>query len=198
MRRAVSVCVLMISLLLSGCGAGNGNSPMDLALAIRQDYLAAEGCDAVLEVTADYGQRVHTFTVEVCVRGKETSLTVIGPQEVSGIRARLEEGRAGLGFEDVILDTGTLDDSGLTVLGALPALLEAARSGYMDSCVREERDGVDTLHLICRDPAVERGTGREQQLWFDADSHALVRGELSVDGKSVIFCRITEFSFYGG
>lgn len=199
MRTAMLGCVLTISLLLTGCGrTEKGNSPMDLALAIRQDYLAADGCDAVLEVTADHGQRVHTFGVEVTVCGKETNLTVIEPEEVAGIRARLDGDQAGLGFDDVILDTGLLDDSGLTVLGALPTLLEAARSGWIDSCVREELDGADTLHVICRDPAVERGTGREQHLWFDTDSHALLRGEVLVDGRRVIFCCVTQFTLYGG
>lgn len=194
MRRACGICVLTISLLLSGCGgAGKEPGPVQLALDIRQDYLASDGCDAVMEVTADYGRRVHSFTVAVSVRGKETSLTVTGPEEVAGISARLNGRESALTFDDVILDTGTLDDQGLTVLGALPALLEAARSGFIDSCVTERLGQTDTLRVLCRDPELERGQGREITLWFDTNSRALCRGEIARDGVRIIECTLERF-----
>ena len=199
MRKTLLVCVLMISLLpLWGCGGEKEHTPMERALALRQSYLAAGGCDTVMEVRADYGQRVHTCVVQVQVRDKRTDLTVLGPEEVAGIRARLEGDKAGLGFEDVMLDTGTLDDGGLTVLGALPALLEAARSGWIHSCGWESWDGRQVLRLVCRDPDTDRGTGREQELWLDPESGELLRGQLSVDGRTVIYCEVSEVAFYGG
>lgn len=193
MRRACGICVLTISLLLSGCGRAKDAGPVEQALDIRQAYLAAEGCDAVMEVTADYGRRVHRFTAEVMVRGKETRLTVTKPEEVAGISARLNGRESALTFDGVILDTGTLDDEGLTVLGALPALLEAAKSGFIDSCGVEQLGQTDALRVLCRDPELERGQGREITLWFDRQSRALCRGEMAVDGVRVIDCTLERF-----
>ena len=38
------------------------------------------------------------------------------------------------------------------------------------------------------------GTGTETVLWFDAATHALTRGEISVDGFRVILCEFSDFT----
>ncbi len=194
MRRAFWMCVLMMTLLLSGCGGDKEPGPMQQALDMRRSYLEAGGCDGVMEITADYGRRVHTFTVAVSVRGEVTTLTVTGPEEVAGISARLEGRQSALTFDDVILDTGTLDDQGLTVLGALPALLDAAQHGFIDSCAHERLGERDTLHVLYRDPELERGQGREVSLWFDLQSRQLCQGEIFWDGRRVISCTFERFA----
>ena len=194
MRGSAVMCVLMMTLLLSACGGAGGESgPQEQALTIRGEYLEAAVCTARLNVTADYGQRVYTYSVDVTVAGEDTVLTVAAPEEVAGVTARLSGADSRLEYDGTVLETGPLDGEGLTPLGAVPALLESARSGFMDSCTTQLLGERDTLRVACRDPEVPAGQGRETTLWFDSQTHALVRGEIAVDGYRVILCEFEQF-----
>lgn len=195
MRTSTVICVLMMTLLLAGCGSGKGEGgPQQQALATRTAYLKADGYTAKLDVTADYGQRVYTYCVDVTVAGAESVLTVTAPEELAGVTARLTDGQSQLEYDGAVLETGPLSDDGLTPLGAVPALLECARTGFIDSCGMERLGEGDTLRVLCRDPEVAAGQGREISLWFDPVSHALVQGEITVDGYRVILCEFKQFS----
>lgn len=195
MRRSSVVCVLMITLLLSACGgAGEDNGPLEQALAIRGEYLAAAGCTARLDVTADYGQRVYTYTVDVTASDGCTALQVVAPEEVAGFTAYLDGAQGSLEYNGAVLETGELSSDGLTPLSAVPAMLETARSGFIADCTREMLGERETVRVQCHDPAAQPGNGRESTLWFDADSHVLLRGEISVDGRRAITCEFSEFA----
>ena len=191
MRKCL-ICVLMTTLLLAGCGKAGVSEAEELALTVRGEYLAMESCAARAAVTADYGQRVYQYEMAVSVNGEETTLTLSAPETVAGLTARLTGEENLLEFDGVSVETGPLDDDGLTPVSALPALLEAARSGYMTACALEE-DGA-LLRIDCGDPEGTPGAGTETALWFDASTHALTRGEISVDGFRAILCEFSEFT----
>lgn len=191
MRKCL-VCVLMTTLLLAGCGQGGGNEAEELALTIRGEHLAMNGCAARAAVTADYGQRVYRYEMAVSVTGQETFLTLSAPETVAGLTARMTGEENLLEFDGVSVETGPLDDSGLTPVSAVPALLEAAKTGYITACALEE-DGT-VLRVDCGDPAGSPGTGAETALWFDVSTHALTRGEISSDGFRVILCEFSDFT----
>lgn len=191
MRKCL-ICVLMTTLLLAGCGRRGGNEGEELALTIRGEYLAMDGCAARAAVTADYGQRVYRYEMAVAVSGGETLLTLSAPETVAGLTARMAGEENFLEFDGLSVETGPLDGDGLTPVSAVPALLEAARSGYITACALEE-DGT-VLRVDCGDPAGSPGTGTETALWFDAATHALTRGEISTDGFRVILCEFSEFT----
>jgi len=193
-RKSTVICVLMMTLVLSACGGGKGDAAQELALTARTAYLAAGGYTGTMTVTADYGQRVYRYRVELAVEGEQTTLTVMEPEEVAGVVASTGPGESRLEYDGTVLETGPLSQDGLSPLGAVPALLEAARSGFMDSCVLEELDRGQALRVFCRDPSGVAGQGREFFLWFDADSCALLRGEILMDGYRVILCEFEQFS----
>ena len=190
--RKLLICVPMIILLLSGCGGAGVSKEEELALTIRGEYLAMSRCSAKLDVTADYGQRVYQYELEAAWDGAETVLTITAPETVAGITARLADGESFLTYDGLILETGPMDGEGLTPLSAIPALVEAARSGYITACSLDGETG--ELRLDCGDPEGRPGEGREVALWFDGDSHALTRGEISLDGFRVILCEFTQFT----
>lgn len=188
MRKA-AVCVLTMLLLLTGCKAGSGgDKAQELALAIRGEYLALENWTANCTITADYGQRIYEYGVTAAQVGENLTLTITRPETAAGISARIAGEQGQLEYEGTILETGPLDGDGLTPVSALPALLKAAREGYMDSCTLDE-----TLMVLCRDPERRPGEGTETSLWFDPDTHALLRGEIALDGFTVIQCEIEDF-----
>ena len=143
-----------------------------------------------MEITADYGQRVYQYQLTATSDGEETVLTLEEPETVAGITARLNGEESLLEYDGLSVETGPLDEEGLTPVSALPVLMETAQSGYMTACSLE--DGM--LRMDCGDPGGTPGEGREVTLWFDADSHALRRGEICVDGVRVISCQLLEFT----
>ena len=191
--RKLLFCVPMMILLLSACtGGAEGNEAEELALQIRGEYLAMSSYAGQAAITADYGQRVYQYELAVAVDGEETTLTLSAPDTVAGITARVTGQDGQLEYDGLSVETGPLDPEGLSPVSAVPALLEGARSGYIVSCALEE-DGT-LLRMDCGDPEGTPGTGSEVSLWFDTSTHALSRGEISVDGFRAILCEFTDFA----
>ena len=191
MRKCL-ICVLMTTLLLAGCGPAGVSEAEELALTIRGEYLAMDRCAVQVSVTADYGQRVYEYEMAVSVNGAETVLTLSAPETVAGITARLAGEESQLEFDGLSVETGPLDENGLAPVSAVPALLEAARSGYITACGLEGEGTI--LRVDCGDPTGSPGAGTEYALWFDASAHTLIKGEISVDGFRVILCEFSQFT----
>lgn len=182
----------MMLLLLTGCGGGQeGKTGAEaLAVAIRGEYMAMTAYSLQAKVNADYGQRVYDFTLSVTSDGEETTVVIREPEMLAGVTARMDGDEGTLEYEDLSLETGFLDGESLSPVSALPTLVEAARTQYIDRCTLA--DGVLEVH--CADPEQDSGTGQEVTLYFDAQTHALTGGEISQDGRRVIACKITEFT----
>lgn len=91
------VCLLLAA-LLGGCS--KTESENDLALQLRSDFLAMDGCSGTMDVTADYGQRVYEYTVSFSSTQKDgMTLVITAPEEVAGITATVENGQTFLKFD---------------------------------------------------------------------------------------------------
>lgn len=194
--RKLLLCVLMMIPLLSACGGqAGGNEAEELALTIRTEYLAAASFSGAAEITADYGTRVYEYQLTFTAGEEETVLTLTAPDTVAGLTARLPaEEDSVLEYDGAVLETGPLDESGLTPVSAVPAILNTVRKGYLDTCVLEDTDGGQVLRLTSRDPEKEPGEGQETVLWFDSAAHSLLRAELSQDGFCVLRCEFSAFT----
>lgn len=182
--------------LLAGCAAeGGAERPENLAARIRGEYLNIAAFTAQAEICADYGQRVYEFGLDVSWRkGGETVLTVTSPELIAGITARVDAEGAYLEYDGASLSTGALTGDGLTPLEAVPFLMEQLVSGYMARCAFETEGERQVLKILCQDPGGAEGTGRGCALYFDPDSHDLLRAELSWDGAVVLTAKLSNFT----
>ena len=196
MRRRIWMCVLMIilGLNLAACGpVGEGNRAEQLALDIRAEYLTMESCTASLMVRADYGQRVYEYAIDLSyAKQGETVLSVTAPENIAGVTARIQAGETVLEYDGVRVETGPLNESGMSPVDAVPVLMDYVREGFIAECGLEGEGESERLRMICRDPEGSAGVGQECSLWFDTATHALVRGELSQDGYTVIQCTFAD------
>lgn len=199
--RKLSPYVLMMTLVLAltACGGkGAGNEAEELLNRTRTRYLEMTGCSGHADITADYGQRVYTYGVDFSwQKDGEVLLTLTAPENVAGTAAHIAGGETALEYDGVMMATGPLDSAGLTPIDAIPALLAYTREGYMAEYALEDWDGAQRLVVICRDPGEEPGQGVEAQLWFDPAMGALLRGEVSEGGYTVIQCDFTSFTIQG-
>ncbi len=193
MRKALS-CVLMMTLLLSGCQAGTaGEAPEEAALALREEYLALAGWSAVVEVSVCYSEAVYDFTLDVQWRREgETVLTITAPELVAGITARVAEGETVLEYDGAGLSLGLLDDSGLTPVSAVTAFMDQIEKGYMAKCAWAGENG-EYLQISFQDPEREADTGTQFLLTFDRVSRGLLSAEVSVAGETVLTAQISNF-----
>ena len=191
----LGVLMMSLCLVLTACGGAGGMSEAErLALDIRGELLEMDGCAASLEVTADYGQRVYTYGMELnWRRGGETLLTLTSPENIAGVTARISAGETALEYDGTRVETGPLDGSGMSPVDAVPVLLDYAEGGYIAACGMETVDEREVLRVDCREPEAAAGEGRACSLWFDPSTHALLRGELSQDGFTVIQCEFSNF-----
>lgn len=197
MRRPI--CALMMTLvLLTGCsraGQGTGCSAEELALNIRTEYLAMTACRVSADITADYGQRVYEYSMDISwQKGGETRLTVTAPENIAGITARIQDGKSYLEYDGASLETGVLSGTGLSPIEVVPAALNYILSGYMAECDFETVGERELLWFCCRDPEAEPGVGTEAVFRFDPESHALVQAEILSDGYCVVRCVFREFT----
>lgn len=187
--------MILLLLVLGGCGGNGQQSEEALALEVRTDYLAMSACSGTAEIRADYGQRVYDYTIDFTWQKEgDMVLTITRPEEVAGVTAVLRQGETLLQYEDVRLETGPVSPEGLSPVDSLPALLEYIRTGSITQCGSESLDTVEALRIQCGDPEGASGRGTEAVLWFDKETHALLQGELRSDGFAVIQCKFSTFT----
>lgn len=191
--KAFFYALLLLPVILL-CGCTGEQEDNDLALQLRADFLDRTGCAGTMEVTADYGQRVYQYTVTFSGNEKDgLSLVITAPEEAAGITATIAQGQTFLTFDGVQLETGPLNETGLSPLDALPAFLTAMESGYIAETGTELLGEKEALRLCCREPERAPGQGLETLLWFDKTNQTLLQGELRQDGATVVRCTFSEF-----
>ena len=185
MRRLLP-CVLMMTLLLSGCKGGGENTPEAAALALRDTYQKLAGWSAAVDVTAEVGDKVFDFTLDASWQKEgETVLVITAPELLAGITARIVDGETVLEYDGAGLSLGLLDGRGLTAVSAVPWVMEQIDKGYMARCAwaGENRE---LLEITFRDPEAGTDKGTEYRVTFERESLALNGAEVSVDGASVL------------
>ena len=167
----------------------------ELALRIRTEYLAMTACAASVDITADYGQRVYEYSVDLSWhKDGETKLTVTAPENIAGITARIQKGKSYLEYDGDSLETGVISGVGLSPVEVLPAVLNYIGSGYIGACDFEMEGDTKLLWFTCCDPESEPAVGIEAAFWFDVETSALKRAEILSDGYCVIRCEFRNFT----
>lgn len=146
---------ILMAVLLAGCSRSDG--AMDRAVSMRQELLDADGCTFTVSVTADYGDKIHTFEMD-CAADREGDLTftVTAPGSIAGITGTVTDEKGSLTFDGKALAFELLADGQVTPVSAPWILIHTLRGGYLTACA-EESDGFrlsiddsyedDALHL---------------------------------------------------
>ena len=180
MKRLYLPLLLAFSLLLSGCGENTARK--------RFEEFTAELCEKELvsfsaELRCEYENKKLDFTLAYEENGEGCTVTVVAPELIRGIRAHARAGETAVEFDGVMLDTGPLDDYGLSPMSALPRLLEAMKTGYIDSVWEENGE---YAALIVPDDHMN------VQLHLDKYTMRPVYAELISDGKVSVFISIKD------
>lgn len=178
------VAVVLVLLLLTGCGGENGE--LDRAMALRAKMLTSSvSFDA--EITADYGSEIHTFSV-YCEGDSQGNLgfKVTAPETIADITGRIDGGEGKLTFRDTVLAFPLLAEDQLSPVSAPWVFYTALRGGYLTSAGMED----DLLRLTIDDSYEEDALTAD--IWLDANDSP-VRAEILYDGRRILTLVIKNF-----
>ena len=180
MKKLLLLGALCLALLLGGCGgsrAAERREGLAAALNARQDlqFTAA--------LRAEYPDKTVRFRLRYTQDANGCAVTVLEPEEIAGISLAFRADGSQLRFEDLRLDTGPLDRYGLSPVSALPALVDALRSGHLE---RHWNEGeLEVWELAVSDSL-------RVQVWLDA-SLVPQRAELISEDRVAVFCEIADW-----
>lgn len=184
LNRCVPKILLALTLLLSGCSAAHRDAESQLK-ALRSRWQESAGISARAALTADYGERVYEYTVAVEGNAQAGTMTVEEPENIAGAVLQWSDGTTSLTCEDTTLETGALDESGLSPADAVPVLFASCQTGRALECAWED----DLLYVLLEHPSRHELTAA---YWLEPETGALHRWELAENGRTVLTMSFTE------
>lgn len=177
--------LVLVLLLLSGCAAPEA---MDGAMALRI-RLQSTGCRFRATVSADYGDKIHTFVLDCeADTGGDVSFSVAVPDTISGIRGKLTGESGFLTFDQEVLAFSMLADGLLSPVSAPWILIHTLRSGYLRSCA--ETDG--GWHMTVNDSYAENAM--QVDIWLDEETIP-TGAEILWQGRRILTLKVENFEF---
>ena len=179
--------VMVVLLMLSGCGSGNKG--LEGAMAFRDRLLDASGCEFSANITADYGTEVDIFRMAVRADADgNVAVEVTEPGPISGITGTVTRSGGALTFDDTILGFPMLAEGRLAPAASPWVFLKALRSGYISSVGRE----ADQWRLTVLDSYEEDALVLD--VWFDKDWQPL-HSEFLFKGEKILTLEIDDLRF---
>ena len=183
--KRIWILLLMIAML---CGCSGGSEQLDRAMALRGKIQQKEVTFEAV-VTADYGDKVHTFSME-CHADTQGNLKfkVTEPENIAGISGTISKGSGKLTFDDQVLAFDILADELISPVSGPWVLMETLRSGYLTSCSTEG----DLLRVAIDDSYEENALHLE--VWLDSDDIPK-QCEIYWQGRRLLSMDVKNFAF---
>lgn len=184
-RRLIPFFFVLV--FLSGCG-GKESGSVGEAMAFRTKLLSAQGCAFTGAITADYGDRSYSFTVD-CEGDKDGNLdfSVTAPETIAGISGRVEAQGGKLTFDDTALDFGLLADGQVSPVTCPYFMVDAWRQAYLAAAGQTE-DGLRVTFDTSFD-----ASPLSVDLWLQDGMPTFC--ELAYDGRRILSMEIQNFRF---
>lgn len=169
--------ILSLSVLLSSCGGKT--RPEQQVLSVRERYEEMKSVTAKASITADYGERIYSYEVDLSGNASAGSLMVETPENIAGTVLRWSDGETRLDYDDISLETGPLTAGGLSPADAVPAILTAITSGELKECSLSREGELSAEFQSLRESSVT------VICLFDKEQ-VLQKAELSENGRVVL------------
>lgn len=172
--------VLFLVLLLTMSGCSGTPEELQQGLDLRQKILDASELSFETDITADYGDKLHQFSMD-CRADEQgnVAFTVTAPETLSGITGRISNAGGELIFDDVALFFALLTDEQLSPVSGPWILVRTLRSGYLTAACRDE----DSVHLTIDDSYDDDALTLD--IWLDRQELP-ERAEILYDGRRIL------------
>ena len=181
---------ILLTLVLSGAFLSGclGSSGLDRAVELRAKLLSS-GCTFDTVVTADYGDRVYTFTM-TCQSdsGGNLSFEVVEPASIAGITGQISEVGGELTYEELALDFGILAEGRTTPVSAPWLLVHTLRSGYITAATEDDAGYRVTIDDTYEEDALTL------DIWMDQDNLPQ-NAQIAWQGANLLSMELQNFRF---
>lgn len=184
--------MIALCLLLAGCGGTEETK----AANVRDRYHDMAGCSMTAVVScAQEDQRWEATLQCEYIPDGESTVEVLEPETIAGVRAKLSDTDWSLEYEGNVLNIGPLSDEEISPVASLPRLMNALRDGWLLEENQEKWGEVPCLRITVDQSGVQDGKILST-LWLRQDDGTPLRGEISVDGEIILTAEFTSFAFY--
>lgn len=171
---------------LTGCSG----TPKEIerGMALRSAILQGTSCSFDAEIIADYGDKVHSFSMACQGNDKgDLKFTVTAPESIAGITGNITQEGGKLTFDDTALQFDLLTDDQLSPVSAPWILLKTLRGGYLTSACMEE----DQLRLTIDDSYVDDAL--QLDIWLNSEDIP-VQADILYDGRRILSLNVANFT----
>ena len=184
MKRVLAVLVVL--LFLWGCSSDP--SQLQRPMQLRERILKANRCSFDAEITADYGEKLHTFKLSCNLDSNgNIQFTVTDPASITGITGIINASGGALTFDDQVLSFPPLADGQVSPVCSPWLFWNTLCSGYIASC---GKDG-DYLRVMIDDSYEENPI--QLDYWLN-DSDVPIRSEILYKGKRILSMDVKNFT----
>ena len=178
------IAVLLLLFTLSGCSGENPE--LKRAMDLRAKLLASS-VSFDTEITADYGNEVHIFSV-YCEGDSQGNLgfRVTAPETIADITGRIDSKEGKLTYRDTVLAFPLLAEGQISPVSSPWVFYNTLRGGYLTSAGMED----DLLRLTIDDSYEEDALTVD--IWLDEADNP-VRAEILFDGRRILTLSIKNF-----
>ena len=183
MKRLASAVVLLV--FLTGCSGES--KEVQRGIDLRSELLKASECRFSCEVTADYGDKTSTFSMD-CRGDSQGALTftVAAPETIAGITGDISDGGGKLTFDDTALQFDLLADDQLSPVSAPWVLLKTLREGFITSA------GMDGGQILLSIDDSYEDDALHLDIWL-SDENRPKTVEILYDGRKILSLDVTSF-----
>ena len=180
MRRRYLAALMIMSLLLLTACAGGGDAP---AVEALRESVQDAAVTATAEVTVLGTDTAETYTYDYTETEQGCAMAVTAPELLRGVTAHITAGETTLEYDGVLLPA-PLGEPNRAPLTAVRQILEALRTGHLDTVWREG----DTIvaQLIPADDTVVR-------LYLD-DAGTPNSAEIILNDTAALHCTLTHWT----
>ena len=192
MRKWICVPTIILCLLLVSCGEDRQVGFPE----IQYRYQNMSGCKmgAVVVCEQEHLEWEAQLVYEY-FPGGESSVEVVSPETISGIKAVFRDEECYIEYEDLCLNVGKLSAEEISPVLCMPYMIRALRDGWLLEENAEIWGEVPCLRVML-DQTGLNGSKIVATLWLKQEDGTPLQGELSVDGENILRAEFTDFGFY--
>ena len=183
MRKGIISALMMTLLLLPGCGGRETRLEKSFG-ELRSAVTAAQDIHFQAAMRADSDGSTADYILAADYDGQETQVEVLSPEILAVVKAAAKRGETTISYDGVILGAGPLDGEGLTPMSAIPVMLDALASSYVELLWR------DGDYIAARLYVGERSV---LTVWLEKDTLSPRSAEYATDGRTVVTMQITDW-----
>ena len=151
------------------------------------------GCIARLNVRIAREEADESYTLDIERSGDGTRVTVVAPEALAGVTARVEkDGALQLQFNGTILDAGAAA-GGVSALNAADIVLDAVAGGYVTEQSTERFGDVSDALRLCFETAANGETLLVTVCFYEEGTP--IYAEIERGGEILAYLEFTDFAF---